>query len=604
MNGMKEIHNNVFKLLKSEHEKNLDLMFTMRKTNRQNRLENGYWFLGNDKYMSVSFWSGMDWKNKTSNLYFQVNDDKSCHFIITAKDSRFKLKFTREKVVSFLVTKQYELDIKLTYERNDVFIFHLGSGDYIEILKKFLVEIKPEIDRLIDENENNYEGILQYAHEHYLTYGTEWEFTERDDQHSPIIFLNQFDFYECLNRINGYILKNSHYYEKNESEFYLKKIEISNVGDIRKMLTIEIPKESSWVFLTGENGCGKTTILRAITSKFNEENIPSYPILKSDSLIKLYPHSTKPNDAPIAFAAYGPSRLISTSIKSFSNDNSYLEKTKPWYSIFHSDGILLGFEELRKKYSLNDYQNLKSIISFLEDMFNQKDDNIENIEPNDLSQELIPQIAEVNFDNFITKGEILYREKDNENIPYEKCLPFEDLASGVKSLLALIADLLIKLIERNRNEPDPANFRAVVLIDEIDIHFHPSMQKKVVEILSENFPKVQFIVTTHSPVTLLGAPKNSIIYVVKRSVEEGVTARRIDDKMYIQDLLPNTILTSPIFGLDNITNINRNKYSNTLRTEKTFSELEFNDKVKDRINNFIDDKIEKELITLFENRRK
>jgi len=581
MEGIQKIHEEVFNLLKNEHEKNPGFLFTMRKTNRYNRLEKGYWFLGNDKYLSVSFWSGMDWMNKTSNMYFQINNDKSCYFYFTAKDSYHKLEFAKKKVVP-LFDNLENIGVESIYNNNKVFCVKFREGKYIENFKSFLVEIKPKIDSLLKEFESDYEGQVQYSQEHFKKYGTKYEFTERDDNYRPLGFLDVSEFQESLIRINKY--RQSLFLNEVEgNKFYLKRIEINKVGDIRNKLTIDLPKNASWIFLTGENGCGKTTILRAITAIFNREIIISskYSLFSKISEIKFNTHSTNPNDDPIAFAAYGPSRLISTSCKSFLDDNLFNEKTKPWYSIFHPDGILFGFEELQRIYK-DDPKKLDNIISFLEEMFNQKDNMLDSSASNDSSGELLPQIAEVNFKKFITEGKILYKEKDNENIPYEDYHSFEELASGVRSLLALIADLLIKLIERNLDEPDPANFKAVVLIDEIDIHFHPSMQKKIVEILSGSFPKVQFIVTTHSPVTLLGAPKNSVFYKISRTVEKGIYAEMID--IDISDLLPNSILSSPIFSFHELFPISHNKLKK-IRTENFFEDILKNDKLKEYLKN-------------------
>ncbi|MEA2018029.1 MAG: AAA family ATPase, partial [Campylobacterota bacterium] len=50
-----------------------------------------------------------------------------------------------------------------------------------------------------------------------------------------------------------------------------------------------------------------------------------------------------------------------------------------------------------------------------------------------------------------------------------------------------------------------------VLIDEIDLHLHPKWQRKIVDILTELFPKVQFIATTHSPFIIQSIGENSII---------------------------------------------------------------------------------------------
>ncbi len=54
---------------------------------------------------------------------------------------------------------------------------------------------------------------------------------------------------------------------------------------------------------------------------------------------------------------------------------------------------------------------------------------------------------------------------------------------------------------------DLSNIKGIVVIDEIELHLHPSMQADVLPKLIELFPKVQFIITTHSPLFLLGMDK-------------------------------------------------------------------------------------------------
>ena len=53
----------------------------------------------------------------------------------------------------------------------------------------------------------------------------------------------------------------------------------------------------------------------------------------------------------------------------------------------------------------------------------------------------------------------------------------------------------------------------VVLIDEIDMHLHPSWQKKILRNLCSTFPKVQFIVTTHAPAVLSNVPSDHILFL-------------------------------------------------------------------------------------------
>lgn len=95
-------------------------------------------------------------------------------------------------------------------------------------------------------------------------------------------------------------------------------------------------------------------------------------------------------------------------------------------------------------------------------------------------------------------------------------LDMDQLSSGERALLSIVADIAISLIDANPQTPydyDPENYSreantplkygtGIVLIDEIDLHLHPRWQRRVVPKLLEIFPNVQFVVTTHSPLVL------------------------------------------------------------------------------------------------------
>jgi len=88
----------------------------------------------------------------------------------------------------------------------------------------------------------------------------------------------------------------------------------------------------------------------------------------------------------------------------------------------------------------------------------------------------------------------LLLDKDGETIDVKQ------LSDGERGLLALVLDLARRLCQANPNLEDPLeNGKAVVLIDEIDLHLHPRWQRTIVKQLTETFPKCQFIATTHSP---------------------------------------------------------------------------------------------------------
>lgn len=73
------------------------------------------------------------------------------------------------------------------------------------------------------------------------------------------------------------------------------------------------------------------------------------------------------------------------------------------------------------------------------------------------------------------------------------------LSQGEKSILALIADIARRLALLNPNSVNPLDGSGIVLIDEIDLHLHPSWQQNIIPRLEKTFKNIQFIVTTHSP---------------------------------------------------------------------------------------------------------
>jgi predicted ATP-binding protein involved in virulence len=79
--------------------------------------------------------------------------------------------------------------------------------------------------------------------------------------------------------------------------------------------------------------------------------------------------------------------------------------------------------------------------------------------------------------------------------------PLADLSLGYQTMFAWTVDLASRLFDEFPDSANPLSESAIVLIDEVDLHFHPQWQRDIRERLLANFPKVQFIATTHSPIT-------------------------------------------------------------------------------------------------------
>lgn len=98
-------------------------------------------------------------------------------------------------------------------------------------------------------------------------------------------------------------------------------------------------------------------------------------------------------------------------------------------------------------------------------------------------------------------------EKDGEE------LDVNQLSQGEKSLLALVGDIARRLAILNPSLDNPLQGEGVVLIDEVDLHLHPKWQQNLVDKLTKTFPKVQFILTTHSP-HIVSDRKGVLVYAL------------------------------------------------------------------------------------------
>lgn len=91
-----------------------------------------------------------------------------------------------------------------------------------------------------------------------------------------------------------------------------------------------------------------------------------------------------------------------------------------------------------------------------------------------------------------------------ENVHYTNLIPsINCLSSGEKALLVMFGEL-IRQADRIKANPDLVSIKGIVLIDEIDMHLHISLQKDALPRLMQLFPNLQFIVTSHSPFLNMG----------------------------------------------------------------------------------------------------
>ena len=126
-----------------------------------------------------------------------------------------------------------------------------------------------------------------------------------------------------------------------------------------------------------------------------------------------------------------------------------------------------------------------------------------------LCGKLFPEILDFKFESSDKlHNYVLFQTKDG-------WFRYTQLGYGYQSMLSWVVDFCKRMFERYPDSENPLNEDAIVLIDEIDLHLHPMWQRNIISFLSNSFPNVQFIATTHSPLVIQSMSEVNL-YVLHR----------------------------------------------------------------------------------------
>lgn len=137
-------------------------------------------------------------------------------------------------------------------------------------------------------------------------------------------------------------------------------------------------------------------------------------------------------------------------------------------------------------------------------------------------------------------------------------LEMEQLSDGEKCTMALIGDLARRLALANSKLLNPLLGEGIVLIDEIELHMHPTWQRKIIPTLRDIFPNIQFIITTHSPQVLGELDESVNVFSINQLNNTFVTEKITsliawDSNLILEELMGTASLNKGI--KENITKI-------------------------------------------------
>lgn len=361
---------------------------------------------------------------------------------------------------------------------------------------------------------------------------------------------------------------------------YIDKVRLTNIRGFRD-LEFSFDRGNGtyagWTVLTGDNGSGKSTVLKCIAlltvsartrflleSKFNSyikksqvtgkvDLYPTKTVLGHAQKIQLIAYTNNDisvsrdppyknediNSNAVPFACgYGPFRRIS----GHSEDASRLmelPQTSCFATMFSESASLAEADSWLRNLK---YKTLEG---------NRQATETLNVVLDLINDEFLPN--QISVDRVDSDGLWLKDREGNK-------LSWSDMSDGYRAALALLTDILRHMI--NAHGTDDLTGRdadgclfikpsGVVLIDEIDAHLHPEWQREIGFWLKKRFPNIQFIVTSHSPLICQAADPNGLFVLPEPGSDEPARALTPEEYQEVISSRPDTILRSAAFGLQN-----------------------------------------------------
>jgi len=351
---------------------------------------------------------------------------------------------------------------------------------------------------------------------------------------------------------------------------YLSRISIQNIRgfkDIDIDLARAANSEAPWTTILGDNSSGKTTLLRCIAMGISGESGASGLLsdlygewLRDPSLageIKLEfqvnGNRRKYSVNTVITEKFGEYQIAQTPSKKFPLKKVFMCGYGTGRSIL-GDTIYETYATVDSVYSLFVYssslQNPELILRRIKDAGVSKAALLNRVDR-------ILMLPAGSTD--LGRSGITVKE------PGGKAITIGALADAYQATITLICDLLHWSLLYNQSAFKRGKLKGIVLIDELEQHLHPVWQRKIIALLRQQFPALQFIVTTHSPLCASGtADLDDDLYsfVLLRPDKERAIHRI--DLPPLEGRRADEMLTSEAFGLPT---------SRSVETEKKLREL-------------------------------
>ena len=328
----------------------------------------------------------------------------------------------------------------------------------------------------------------------------------------------------------------------------LRSLHIENFRNIES-LDIDFgveEKPRKWTYLLGENGTGKTNILRAIALLLKRDDFAFSQLFSSSNNWVANNQNTlqiegsfyrggKPTSVTMCrgenrypfktelthgyfVVGYGASRRLANSVSIQSSNLFNMPEARQVATLFSSDATLNPLESWAMELDYTDTENgLKRLREHLAN--------------------LLPDVEFLRIDK--STKHLVFRTPDGE-------IRLDQLSDGFQNMLSWIGDLLYCHSESVFAQIPLSDLYGLLLLDEMELHLHPKWQRALRAYLDEKLPNFQIIATTHSPITAQQAQEDELYYMERESPTSPPKLHKYRGNP--SQLMIHQMLNNPAFG--------------------------------------------------------
>ena len=313
-------------------------------------------------------------------------------------------------------------------------------------------------------------------------------------------------------------------------EHFIKKVRINKLRHLENIEIVLSDDKRRHLLLTGKNGSGKTSLLEALSECLRASVMDKRTNPRQIFDNKKYLRDVANNGVKIDF-----------------NSNKDLEQ------IFSIGDFILAYFPANRKANISLAKGVEDVQ--FENNYDIAKDPAQNLvkymvhlktQQSYARTENDPKVEkdiQKWFNRFEKALKILLEDKTIKlEYDYKKYnflihqagrLPFgfNGLSDGYSSVIQIMSGIMLRM-EQNwllKGTLNNYNFEGIVLIDELETHLHIELQRKILPFLTTFFPRIQFIISTHSPYILTSISNTTIFDLEKKVTFNDMSNYSIDN---------------------------------------------------------------------------